>query len=115
MTATDDALDALKSISVQQIRSELDTLRAIRKWALANLRLDYKPGDKVVIVSDAPSSVKPNSGWYHHRETLRPGRIGTVTEIEFNSYHEMWQAGVRLDGAIFFMNVDWVQKAGEQQ
>lgn len=97
MTALDEALDAINSINLQNLRSEIDNLRAIKAWALQQLGVDYQPGDRVVIVDDYPSSVGKGHGWYHYREALAPGQTGIAGEIFFNATHGIWQVDVGMD------------------
>lgn len=97
MTAFDSALDALKSIDMHALRSEVDNLRAIKAWAVQQLAIDYKPGDRVRIVSEDPADTKLGHGWYHYREALAPGQTGIVGEIFFNAAHGVWQVDVGMD------------------
>lgn len=99
MSAVEDTVAALRSLNLQALQSEVDNLRAIKDWAMTQLGVDYKPGDRVVIVSSAPSSVERGSGWYHYREALEPGQTGTAGEITFNSSRKCWQVLVGMDRA----------------
>lgn len=94
-TATDSALDALASINQQELRSEIRNLRAIRDWALANLRLDYQPGDRVVITSEDPST--RGGGWSRYSEALAPGQTGIAGEITFSEHSQNWSCLVAMD------------------
>jgi hypothetical protein len=91
----DDLLALLTPSNVQRICSDLERLRAIEQWALDSLRLDHKPGDRVVITSPEPSNV--GEGWHQYREALAPGQTGIAQEIRFNRYCNCWQVLVGLD------------------
>jgi hypothetical protein len=115
MTELDKALDALTGIRIQDLRSEVDNLRAVRDWAVQQLRLDYRPGDEVVIVSDRPSSTKAGSGWYPFRMELAEGQTGIAGDVFFNASHAKWQVEVAIEcgngRSVFFMDVLWVEKS----
>lgn len=95
MAALADAVTALKSLNLQQLQAEIDTLHAIRDWAMAQLGIDYEPGDRVVIDSDRPSEL--GGGWHHYREALAPGQTGIAGEISFNTHSKRWQVLVGMD------------------
>ena len=97
MSAIDDAFGALTSNNLQQIRSEVANLRAIKAWSLKQLGMDFEVGDRVAIVDDQPSSVGRNSGWYAYREALAVGQTGIAKEVFFNDSHGIWQVEVAMD------------------
>lgn len=101
MTAFDDTVTALQSLDLQALRYEVETLRAIKAWAMDRLGVDYQPGDRVVIAAADPSDVasSPRSGWHHYREALAPGQSGIAGEITFNSHSNRWQVLIGLDRA----------------
>jgi hypothetical protein len=95
VTDLDEALAALAKINQQGLRAEIDNLRAIKTWALAQLGVDFKPGDRVVITSHEPSTT--GGGWHHYREALAPGQTGIAGEITFNAHANRWQCLVGMD------------------
>jgi hypothetical protein len=92
-----DAVTALAAINTQQLRADLDNLEAIRDWAMDQLGVDYKPGDRVTIISDEPSNVSRDSGWWHYREALAPGQTGIAEDITFNAHTKRWGLFVAMD------------------
>lgn len=95
MSAADETVAALRSINLQALAAEVENLRAIKAWAMARLDIDYRPGDRVVIVSSAPSEA--GGGWKHYREALAVGQTGIVGEIEFDAYRNRWGVLVGMD------------------
>jgi len=95
VSAFDDTLAALEGISLQRLRAEVYNLRAIKAWALDQLAVDFKPGDRVTITSPKPSET--GGGWSHYREALAPGRTGSAGEITFNEHANRWQCLVGMD------------------
>jgi len=94
MTDLRHTLDALNALDLQRVRYELETLEAIRDWAMQQLHIDYRPGDRIVIVDDRPSSVGREHGWYTYREALAPGQTGTAGPIRFNTASKTWNVEV---------------------
>lgn len=90
MNTLDEILDTLRNIDTQTVKFEIDTLRAIRDWALQQTGIDFAEGDSVLIAEDL--NIGPDSGWWHYRETLAKGQTGIVKEIGFNGYHKYWYA-----------------------
>jgi hypothetical protein len=89
----------LDKIDIQDLRRELEKLQALRTWALERAGIDYAEGDEVRIRSDYIVSSKnrdgsPN-GWWHYRECLAGGALGTVTRVDFSPYQMAWYAGFR--------------------
>lgn len=97
MSAIDDAFGALTDINLQEIRSEVTNLRAIKAWSLKQLGMDFEIGDRVQIIDDQPSSVGRESGWYSYREALAVGQTGIAEEVFFNASHGIWQIDVAMD------------------
>ncbi|MGW2920351.1 hypothetical protein ACWDBF_21170 [Streptomyces angustmyceticus] len=95
MTTLDEILAALGDIDPQSLRSEVAQLRAIEAWAMRQLDVDYKIGDRVRI--DSPYPAQAGGGWEHYREALAPGRTGMVEEINFNRFRDRWYALVAMD------------------
>lgn len=95
--ALQDTLTALEALNLQNLRSELDTLEAIRDWAMDQIGVDYKVGDRVTITDAAPSEVDRTNGWYAYREALAPGQGGTVADIIFNRHSKQWVTCVAMD------------------
>lgn len=110
MSAIEATVDALKSLNLQALKSEVDNLRAIKEWALAQLKVDYRPGDRVVITSARPSEA--GGGWHHYREALAPGQTGIAGEITFNSFSNCWQVLVGLDRTWSVHERGWGDTAG---
>lgn len=81
------------------LKYEIETLYGIKDWALRNLGIDYKEGDRVKIVSDEPSSVDRNSGWYQYREALAVGRTGRAGAISYSAYNKLWHVYFITDTA----------------
>lgn len=90
MTTVDEILDTISGIDTQKLRYEIQNLRAIREWALKQTGMDFVEGDRVVIAEDL--DIKPDSGWWHYRETLAKGQTGIVKQIGFNDWHSYWYA-----------------------
>lgn len=91
MTALDDVLKVLTDLRGQTMNDflyEIDRLRAIKEWALRELNLTYVEGDRVEIF--APPHINRNSGWWHYREYLRRGAVGTAGEIHFSPHRKRW-------------------------
>lgn len=84
---------------LQETRDEVNKLRSIRDWAVRSLDLDYKPGDRIEIMSPRPS--QSQHGWACYHEALAPGRVGIAGEIEFNPYSDAgrgrWHVLVKMD------------------
>jgi len=90
-------IDTLVALDMRALKHELDNLRAIRDWAIANLGLDYTAGDRVVIDSVKPSRV--GGGWTAYAEALVIGQTGVAGEIKFNAARWTWQVTVTMDRA----------------
>jgi hypothetical protein len=95
MRAIEEAIEAIRSIDLQALHYEVKVLRAIKDWAMQQLNVDYKPGDRVVIVSNGPSGV--GGGWAGYSEALAPGQMGVAGEIGFNTHSGRWYVMVGLD------------------
>lgn len=117
--AIDKLVSAIGDIPLNKVREEIGNLREIRKWAVANLGLDYSEGDEVTVISPEPYLV--GGGWDPYKNALRTGRKGTVLGIEFNPTSGKWTANVRFpnpeqkEGAsghnnVFSLHTDWVAK-----
>ena len=96
MSTLRDTLTTLAGLNHQALRHELDTLEAVRDWAMEQLGVDYRIGDTVVITDDTPSGVPRDNGWYPYREALAPGRTGTVRDITFSTTRKRWYADVAM-------------------
>lgn len=97
MTAVEDTVAAIKGLDLQALQSEVNELRAIREWALAQLDVDFTTGDRVVITSLRPSQV--GGGWEVYREALAVGQTGIAGKIYFNQNSKRWQVLVGMDRA----------------
>jgi hypothetical protein len=95
MTALDDLLDQLATTRVHNMRNEIERLRAIEAWARTQLPIDYKTGDRVVIVTDRPTS--PGGGWAQYAEALQPGQTGIAGESTIHPHNSSWRVLVGLD------------------
>lgn len=84
---------AVDRLSTQEVRSELETLVAIRDWAVASLGLDYGVGDRVQIATE----INTENGWRGYHEAFAIGATGRVTAIHFNTSCKAWQAMFVLD------------------
>ncbi|MFI5814919.1 hypothetical protein ACIA7S_28670 [Streptomyces sp. NPDC051643] len=96
MTDLRDTLTALASLDLRSLRNELDRLVAIREWAMDQIGVDYKVGDRVIITDLNVSRVDPTHGWYPYREALALGQGGTVEEITFNTHSKRWVTCVAM-------------------
>jgi len=97
----DDLVSWLDKINTQEFRYELEKLRAIRRWAFERAGIDYDEGDQVRIDGDYAVSRQnrdgsPN-GWWHYRECLAGGSLGTVVRIDFSPHHMAWYADFQPD------------------
>lgn len=97
----EDLVSWLDMLNTQDFRYELEKLRAIRRWALERAAIDYREGDKVRIDSGYAvarlNKAGSESGWWHYRECLAGGALGTVTRIDFSPHHMAWYADFRPD------------------
>lgn len=107
-TAVDEILDALQRVNASALRTSIENLRAVEKWARERAGINYEVDDRVVIVSSTPqlrASTKRNlrnggvNGWYRYRESLAVGQSGVVRQIYFSAYHNAWHCMVALDRA----------------
>lgn len=94
-----DLIAWLDKLSIQDLRYELEKLRALRTWALERAGIDYDEGSEVRIdsgyrVARLNRDGSPN-GWWHYRECLEGGAAGTVTRIDFSPHHMAWYADFR--------------------
>lgn len=76
-------------------------LQALRVWAFEQAGIDYEEGDKVRVrdgyaVSSKNRDGTPN-GWWHYRECLTGGAVGTAVRIDFSPHHMAWYADFRPD------------------
>jgi hypothetical protein len=94
-----EGIAALHHLDLAAMQSELTDLLAIKRWAVASLRLGYGEGDRVEIISPEPSLEAQDraSGWYPYREAFGVGQSGVVREIYFNPVANQWVARVALD------------------
>ncbi|MGR3875749.1 hypothetical protein ACUXZZ_45270 (plasmid) [Streptomyces graminifolii] len=92
-----DTVDALSQVSIQNLRNELDDLEAIREWAMEQLDVDYRPGDRVTINAHISSLADAASGWYAYREALAPGQEGTAGDIQYDRCRKRWYVLVGMD------------------
>lgn len=96
---TEGILEILGSVDSQKVRSELWKLQGIHHWALDNLGVDYKVGDRVVLTRN--QGTQRDSGWYCYRECLVVGATAVVEEIDFwaalSSPGGRWMVTVKLD------------------
>lgn len=95
MSALVETVEHLKAIDMQALKSELEDLHAIREWALASLRIDYRTGDRVEIVSPYPSNT--GKGWACYSEALAVGQTGVAGGISFNRFAKGWYVLVGMD------------------
>jgi hypothetical protein len=109
VTSIDDTLVALQGLNLQQLRYEVETLRATKVWAMTQLGVDYQPGDRVTITSPDPAwqADDRNSGWHPYRESLAVGQTGIAGEITFNASRDRWQTLVGLDRAWSISTNGW--------
>lgn len=100
-------LDELVALDLRELKSEVDNLRAIKTWALANLGIDYTAGDRVRIVSPEPSS--RGDGWACYSEALAVGQTGIAGEITFNRWAKTphWDVLVGMDRCWSTHERDW--------
>lgn len=90
------AVEHLKMLDLQGLKSEIEDLLAIREWALANLGIDYATGDRVQIVSPKPSQT--GGGWACYAEALAVGQTGVAGEISFSRFARSgWYVLVGMD------------------
>lgn len=90
-----DTLTDLLAVDLHQLKTDVDRLRAIEKWARDSLNLDYATGDRVQIISERPS--QNTHGWACYVEALAVGQTGIAGSISFNSYHGRWDVLVGMD------------------
>lgn len=101
----DEVLDVLSRVDHQSITHEIETLRAIKQWALDHMGIDYAVGDKVQLKASwrMPEFHADGvaHGWWHFRECLVPGATAIVRDIKFNRYSlggkGSWHANVIFD------------------
>lgn len=96
-----DLITWLDKLNVQEFRYELRKLQAIREWALEQAGIDYEEGSKVRITDGHAVTGHHRdgsaNGWWHYRECLAGGALGTVTGIDFSPLHKAWYAYFRPD------------------
>jgi hypothetical protein len=97
----DDLITWLGKLDIRDLRYELEKLRALREWALDRAGVDYEEGGAVRVrsgyaVARLNKDGSPN-GWWHYRECLAGGALGTVTRIDFSPHQMAWYAGFRPD------------------
>lgn len=98
MTKLDDMVKVLADLRgqpLQDVLHEIETLKAIKVWAVGQLGLDYVPGDRVRIVQ--PPAITKDSGWWRYREALAEGRTGLAGEIYFSRVNRMWYVDLSMD------------------
>jgi len=114
MSEIDRLLKAVTSLKLDEIRSELNDLRAVQSWAIDQIGIDYSVGDEVTIISEEPQVV--GGGWERHRNDLRVGNKGIVQALTFNQTSSKWVANVAFstpeDGgfSVFALDAHWVAK-----
>jgi hypothetical protein len=96
-----DLIAWLDKLNIQDLQYELKKLRALREWALGQAGIDYEEGSKVrvdddYVVPSRNSDGSPN-GWWHYRECLEGGALGTVVRIDFSPHQMAWYADFRPD------------------
>ena len=98
MSGLDDLLKALQiPTGNADLKYELETLQAIRQWAIDQLGLDYEEGDRVMIIHPRPSQV--GGGWAHWSEALEIGQTGIAGELKFDKRKGEWYLIVGMDRA----------------
>lgn len=98
MSALDDLLKAFRDLRGQPLNDvlyEIEKLKAIKKWAIKQLGLDYAPGDRVQIVD--PPSIRRDSGWWRYREALAAGQTGIAGEVWFSTDSGRWYVDLSMD------------------
>lgn len=96
-----DLIAWLDKLDIQDLRYELKKLQALREWAHGQAGIDYGEGDKVCIdddyvVSSRNKDGSPN-GWWHYRECLAGGALGTAVRIDFSPHAMAWYTDFRPD------------------
>lgn len=91
------AFEDLMAVDLGELKSEVTTLRAIKAWAVNSLSVDYTTGDRIEIVSPAPSG--SSGGWAPYAEALEVGRTGEAGEISFNCFANRWEVLLCMDRA----------------
>lgn len=98
-------LEELVKLDLTSLKHEVEKLRAIEKWALSNLGIDYKTGDRVAIVDARPS--QSTNGWKVYAEALAVGQTGIAGRIEFNEFRDRWDVMVGMDRCWSTSVHDW--------
>lgn len=117
-----DQLDSLMPLLGRELRDEIQHLREVEAWALAQQPVQV--GDAVV-VQQAPK-IGPESGWWTCREFLAVGSTGVVRELYFFKDHwgVLWEPDVqwysgdkgrRTGGrpSSFYFDPKWLRKRTE--
>ena len=96
-----DLITCLSALNFQDFQYELKKLRALREWAFERAGINYEEGDKVRLndeffVSSKNRDGSPN-GWWHYRECLAGGALGTAVRIDFSPYQMAWYTDFRPD------------------
>jgi hypothetical protein len=96
-----DLIAWLDKLNIQDLQWELKKLRALREWALEQAGIDYEEGAKVRIDDDYVVSSRNKDGspdgWWHYRECLAGGAVGTATRIDFSPHQMAWYVNFRPD------------------
>lgn len=91
----DEILEFVSSIDIQSLKWQIRKYRSIREWALQQLGIDYRVGDRVQIIK----KLKTDNGWACYAEALAVGQTGRVVEVDFSEYAKKWFVTVALDKA----------------
>ena len=87
-----DLIAWLDKLNIQDLRYELEKLRALREWAFEQAGIGYEEGGKARIRDGyaVPRLNKNGSanGWWHYRECLAGGATGTVARIDFSPHRK---------------------------
>lgn len=75
-----DIIEAVGRLGVTEIRYHMEKFNGYVRGLFA--RAPWQPGDRAHIKRDI--DVRPESGWYAHREWLVLGYVGKVLSIDFD-------------------------------